>query len=433
MPQYPGGNDSLLREIAARVDYPVQCSDSNIQGKVYLRFVVNTDGSIADVHAVKSPHPLLSVAAIAATKGLKKFAPGLQQGKPVRVWYSVPVNFKVKTSVTGSVADTIYEVVDEPALYNGGADELATAIAKEMVYPREEFQNGVHGQVFLKLLINEKGEIQSTTVSKSVSPGLDQEALRIVKRLKGFKPAIINQTPVKSYYSLPIDFNLHTVEHTLYFGSAIGLVSLQSTFATTAGATDNRRKFLFYYYNGGYEAYSQFIVEKMIYPETAFKSKTEAIIKVNCRINNELKLEAVKVLNDPENVFTNEALRLIKLVPPFNEELRGSTFLKDTLPINVVFVLDKRHSWGQSAQKDEKEADMLVEEGTGFYNKGKYEKSIDYFSAAIRYYSLHSKAFFNRGVALLKLNDKQGACEDFRTAFLLGDLDATDAIKQTCP
>lgn len=432
MPVYAGGNDSLLKDITAAVIYPQACIDSGIQGKVYLRFVVNADGSIAYVHTIKSPNQLLSAAAIAATAKIKKFTPGVQQGKPVRVWYSVPVNFKVKTNLVQANTDTVYEIVDEAATYFGGTDKLAEDLASDMVYPREEFNKDIHGQVLLKAVILENGAIGDITVIQGISEGLQQEAIRIAKRLQPFKPGIKNGKPVKSFYNIPVDFNLHHSQSTIYMGSGFNSITFNMTFATTAGAADNKGKFLFYYYQGGFDGFMQEVNKNLIYPEKAVPNKLEAVIKINCSINSELKLVPLKSLNDPDNIFSAEAFRVINLLPAFKEELRSSSFIKDTLPVSIIFVLDKRHQWGQSAQTDEERADGFFDEGVYMFNKGKYLNSIDYFNSAIKTYSLHAKAFYNRGVALLKLYDTKGACEDFKTAFLLGDLGAIEAINQTC-
>ncbi len=431
MPYYPGGTDSLLKEITKNVVYPKFCADSNIQGKVYLRFVVNTDGSLADLQAIKSPHPAMSVAAMDAVLKIGKFTPGMQDGKPVRVWYSLPVTFKVKQVNTESLADSIFTSVDEPAVYLTGEENLKIDLQKNMFYPGEEFKQGIQGQVVLNLVIDKTGKIDTVIVVKGVSSGLANEALRIVKLLSAFRPATFHGEAVKSYYTLPVDFNLRHDEFTIYIGS-MAFLSVQTTTGNTGGISDNHGKFLFYYYEGGYDAFSKLMNANMQFPAEALKSKLESVLKVRCSISSDFRLEPQTCLNDPDSIFTKEAFRLIKLCPPFKKEIETSTFLKDTLPVSVIFVMDKRHQWGASATKDESEADMLTEQGIDFYNKEKYEKALEFFSAAIRYYSLHSRAYFNIAATELKMNNKKGACEDFYRALLLGDMDAKDALKQVC-
>ena len=95
MPTFPGGSDALLRFISESVKYPLEAVDNGIEGRVTLRFVVSTDGSVKRVEVLRSVHPVLDAEAIRVVSALPKWKPGKQNGKPVPVWFSVPVNFKL--------------------------------------------------------------------------------------------------------------------------------------------------------------------------------------------------------------------------------------------------------------------------------------------------------------------------------------------------
>ncbi|PVX52643.1 outer membrane transport energization protein TonB [Balneicella halophila] len=96
MPEYPGGTKELLKYLAKNIKYPQIAADNGIQGKVYLKFVVEKDGKVGDVQVLRSPDKLLEKEAVRVVKTLPKFSPGMQRGKPVRVWYQVPVTFKLQ-------------------------------------------------------------------------------------------------------------------------------------------------------------------------------------------------------------------------------------------------------------------------------------------------------------------------------------------------
>jgi protein TonB len=70
--------------------------DNDIQGKVLLRFVVMEDGSVADVNVMRGVSPGLDKEAVRVVRMLPKFKPGRQQGKPVRVYFNLPVVFKLQ-------------------------------------------------------------------------------------------------------------------------------------------------------------------------------------------------------------------------------------------------------------------------------------------------------------------------------------------------
>ena len=97
MPEFPGGQQALYKYLAENVKYPVIAQENGIQGRVICQFVVNKDGSIVDVVAVRSSgEPSLDKEAIRVIKSMPKWKPGKQRGKPVRVKYTVPVNFRLQ-------------------------------------------------------------------------------------------------------------------------------------------------------------------------------------------------------------------------------------------------------------------------------------------------------------------------------------------------
>ncbi len=93
MPEYPGGQMAIEQFIAENVEYPKLAIENDIQGTVYVRFVVTKDGSIGEVQVVRSVDKLLDDEAIRVVKMLPNFKPGMQRGKAVAVWYTIPVKF----------------------------------------------------------------------------------------------------------------------------------------------------------------------------------------------------------------------------------------------------------------------------------------------------------------------------------------------------
>ncbi|MBR0195725.1 MAG: energy transducer TonB [Paludibacteraceae bacterium] len=97
MPEFPGGQQALFKYLSENVKYPVIAQENGIQGRVICQFVVNKDGSIVDVEVVRSGGDAsLDKEAIRVIKTMPKWKPGKQRGKPVRVKYTVPVNFKLQ-------------------------------------------------------------------------------------------------------------------------------------------------------------------------------------------------------------------------------------------------------------------------------------------------------------------------------------------------
>ena len=96
MPEPPGGIAELMKFLGKNIKYPTIAQENGIQGRVVVEFVVNKDGTIVDPRVVRGVDPSLDKEAIRVKKKKKKWKPGKQGGKPVRVKYTVPVTFRLK-------------------------------------------------------------------------------------------------------------------------------------------------------------------------------------------------------------------------------------------------------------------------------------------------------------------------------------------------
>jgi len=95
MPVPPGGASGLLKYIADNVKYPQIAQENNIEGKVIVRFCVTSKGGVDQVSVFKGVDPALDAEAIRVVKTLPAFKPGKQGGKPVPVWFTVPIIFQI--------------------------------------------------------------------------------------------------------------------------------------------------------------------------------------------------------------------------------------------------------------------------------------------------------------------------------------------------
>jgi protein TonB len=97
MPKFPGGQGELQKYIAKSIKYPEIAKENNIQGRVYVNFVVNDKGEVEKVKVVRGVDPSLDKEAIRVIKSLPKWKPGKQRGKAVKVSMSLPINFKLRS------------------------------------------------------------------------------------------------------------------------------------------------------------------------------------------------------------------------------------------------------------------------------------------------------------------------------------------------
>ncbi len=98
MPEFPGGDPELMKFISKNISYPEEAIRNNIQGRVVLRFAVNTDGSIDRIQILRGIDNSLDSEAVRVVRTLPKFKPGKQRGVPVPVWFSLPVLFKLENN-----------------------------------------------------------------------------------------------------------------------------------------------------------------------------------------------------------------------------------------------------------------------------------------------------------------------------------------------
>ncbi len=97
MPEFPGGMGEAMKFLAKNIKYPVAAQQAKIEGRVIVQFVVERDGSISDIHTVRSVSPELDAEAIRVVSLMPKWKPGKQRGKAVAVKYTMPIMFRLQS------------------------------------------------------------------------------------------------------------------------------------------------------------------------------------------------------------------------------------------------------------------------------------------------------------------------------------------------
>ena len=100
MPYFPGGQELLLKYLAVNIKYPASAVKAKKQGRVIVTFIVQKDGSVTHAKIAKSIDPELDAEALRVVRGMPKWIPGTQLGKPVNVKYFLPVKFSLQKDAT---------------------------------------------------------------------------------------------------------------------------------------------------------------------------------------------------------------------------------------------------------------------------------------------------------------------------------------------
>jgi TonB family protein len=96
MPMFPGGEQAMLDYVSKNVVYPSEAQEKGISGRVFVGFIVEKDGSVSNVKVLRGIGGGCDEEAVRVISGLPKWKPGKQDGKPVRVSYQMPINFKLQ-------------------------------------------------------------------------------------------------------------------------------------------------------------------------------------------------------------------------------------------------------------------------------------------------------------------------------------------------
>lgn len=95
MPEFPGGGSAFIQWLTRQLRYPPLAQSQRIQGRVVVSFIVNKDGSIADVKLEKSVNALLDREALRVIRMMPRWKPGVHNNQPCRTMVAVPVIFKI--------------------------------------------------------------------------------------------------------------------------------------------------------------------------------------------------------------------------------------------------------------------------------------------------------------------------------------------------
>ena len=104
--------------------------------------------------------------------------------------------------------EQIFVAVEQPAEFKGGMGALMKWLGNNIRYPEAAQQNGVQGRVVVKFVVEKDGSVSQPTILKGVDKDLDQEAIRVVKRMPKWQPGKNIGQPVRSYFQLPVTFKL---------------------------------------------------------------------------------------------------------------------------------------------------------------------------------------------------------------------------------
>jgi TonB family protein len=231
-PTFPGGMEKFYNYLKQNLRYPVDAKANKLEGKVFLSFIVEKDGSLMDIKVDRSLGQGTDEEAVRVLNASPKWQPGTQNGNAVRVKYNIPVSFNLtpaaqmsgfaadKTgSASGQVSDFVASPTQEEKIHDfvsletqptfpGGMAQFYEFLKRTVRYPKEAQDKNIQGKVFLSFVVEKNGELTNIKVDRKLGGGTDEEAIRVMKLSPHWKPGTQDKKPVRVKYNIPISFTL---------------------------------------------------------------------------------------------------------------------------------------------------------------------------------------------------------------------------------
>ncbi|MFB9865083.1 TonB family protein [Rufibacter immobilis] len=228
MPQFPGGEQALIKFIANKFRIPAVAQRSEIEGTMVGAFVVSASGEVIRVDVVQSLSPSLDQELKRVLSVLPNFTPGELEGKRVPVLYLVPFEIVAQraesTSSTASASsaeapkpaaapekeaapakdkDLVFIAVEQMPEFPGGQKAMFDFLKDNFVYPQDAKEAKVTGMVVATFVVNTEGKVTDVQVMKKLHPSLDRAFTQVLLKMPNWKPGTQNGKAVNVKYTVP--------------------------------------------------------------------------------------------------------------------------------------------------------------------------------------------------------------------------------------
>jgi TonB family protein len=221
IPTFPGGEKAFGQFLSKIIRYPAEAVKNKIQGRSVITFIVEEDGSLSDFKVVRALGSGTDEEAIRALKQSPKWNPGKQNGHTVRVQYSVPVGFTLDRSIRSAAITAngqvnnkqVFSAVEKYPTFPGGSTEFGKFLAANVKYPKAAREANIQGRVIASFIVEEDGSLSDIKIMRGIGYGADEEAERVLKLSPKWNPGTQDGKPVRTAYSVPINFELAEVDN----------------------------------------------------------------------------------------------------------------------------------------------------------------------------------------------------------------------------
>lgn len=210
-PTYPGGEEAMLKFINNNLCYPGGALDDMIEGTVYVRFVVEKDGSLTELQVLRGISSAFDKAAVAVIKQMPKWKPAKKDGKVVASYSLVNVKFDlqlVKICDDLNPRRNVLYKVDQMPTYIGGEKAMQEFIKENLNYPQEAQDERIEGVVYVRFIVEKDGSITDVQLVRGIAPICDKAAVAVIRKMPRWKPGKDKGKTVAVYQTVRVEFEL---------------------------------------------------------------------------------------------------------------------------------------------------------------------------------------------------------------------------------
>jgi TonB family protein len=182
LPTFPGSIGNYLKD---NLKYPPEAKRLGIQGRVTVRFFIDTAGYTDSAYVIKSLYPDLDTEAVEVVSNMPRWEPGYQNGKLCKVYYSLPIVFRLNDQPLPKEEKSADEIERE----NYVRDSLANNYSPQPAFDWQKFLSQCTDPftnfqtVYVNFLIDKTGKVSQYTIQRSENDLLNEKALKIAKKI----------------------------------------------------------------------------------------------------------------------------------------------------------------------------------------------------------------------------------------------------------
>lgn len=197
LPSFPGGQEAMNEYIRSRLVYPHSAIVNNIEGQAMIGFKIDTLGWPHDVRILQRLYPACDSVALALVKKMPRWTSGNPEPD---LEFKLPIVFKLPDKDIRKTCDTMPQ-------FPGGIDSLFRFISRNLKYPVRGCHD-IQGRATIRFVVTKEGKIENPVILRSLDYYMDEEALRVIRMMPDWEPAVHNSKKVDCYFIIPIVFRI---------------------------------------------------------------------------------------------------------------------------------------------------------------------------------------------------------------------------------